>query len=413
MGTSEHLWYRMGHLASNNFVMVAQIEGELNEEQLIEALQSVVAAQPMLRTSVKKVGNKIRLFECSATPVKIAIEERANDEGWESKAVEEMNSEISVESEVLWRFAWLKGNGKHDLVMTFNHMIADGRSGLNFFEMLFSTLVEKDIEFPRLKLFPAYEKQMQKTDNIFSCIIKFFKAFQNYISSKKLEWNKIPQTLKAESSTALISRALDAGETINLVQKCRENKTTVSSFLAASMLELEKGAYNTSLSLAVDMRPYLREIHGKEIAYFVTSLDLVKEASFSGNKWDLAEVLSHRIKQQMNKSQFLFDQLIRFLAFKTAKTNDKFRHLIKDALNNSMLLTNIGKVDMKTDYGSFKLKHCFHVPSVHLMGLPFFCLATSTLNGQMVLNFTYNAGCMKLEEAEKRVAEFMKSLHSL
>ena len=187
----------------------------------------------------------------------------------------------------------------------------------------------------------------------------------------------------------------------------------MSSYLAASMLNLLEGEKTTALSLAADMRPHLTDIDGKEIGYFVTSLDLVKEPGFTGDKWDLARRVNQRIKKQMNKSQFRFDQLIRYLAVKTSKTNEAFQKLINKALNNSMLLTNIGRVDMQTDYGSFTLKQCFHVPSVHLMNLPFFCLATSTLNGEMVLNFTYNSGCMQKEEAELLAEKFMVSLQSL
>ena len=412
-GTSEHLWYRMGQLSSNNFVMVAQIEGELKEEGLKKALQSVAKSQPMLRSCVKRKGNKIRLVEYTSALVQIRIFERQSDKFWEGKVEEEMNTSIDVAADPLWRFTWIKGDGEHELLMTFNHMIADGRSGLHFFEMLFDKLADGSCELPVLPLFSAYENHMKNTDHIFSSPIKFLKAVTEYVSAKKLSWNKIPETAGGGSFSSLITKNLSAELTTSLVEKCRSKQTSVSSFLAASMLDLVDGEKNTALSLAADMRPYLRELKGKEIGYFVTSIDLVKREEFSGDKWSLASVVKTRIESQLNKSQFLFDQLIRFLAFKTASTNEAFRKLIKKSLNNSMLLTNIGRVEMNTDYGSFKLKSCFHVPAVHLMDLPFFCLATSTLNGSMTLSFTYNSGSIKKEEAEALADKFMVSLNYL
>lgn len=413
MGTSEYLWYRMGQLSSNNFVMVARLEGKLDEEDLMKALKSVVKSQPMLRSGAKRKGNNVRLVEYSSALVQINTCKRQSDKFWEGKAEEEMNKEITVDANVLWRFTWIKGEEKHELLMTFNHMIADGRSGLNFYEMLFDELAGKSCELPVLPLFSAYENHMKSTDNIFSSPIKFVKAAKEYISAKKLEWNKIPETASGDSFSSLITKNLSTKLTTRLVEECRSNQTSVSSLLAASMLNLVDGERNTALSLAADMRPYLRELKGKEIGYFVTSIDLVKKEGFSGDKWSLASDVKTLIDSQLNKSQFLFDQLIRFLAFKTAKTHDAFRQLIKKALSNSMLLTNIGRVEMKTDYGSFKLNSCFHVPAVHLMNLPFFCLATSTLNGEMTLSFTYNSGCIKRSEADALVEKFMESLESL
>lgn len=413
LGTSEYLWYRMGQLSSNNFVMVAELEGELDEDALKEALSKVIKSQPMLRSIIKKDGRKIRLLEFSSAPAEFIIVPRENENSWQMKAEEEMNHEIALDAIKLWRFTWLKGEGKHELLMTLNHMIADGRSGLNFFEMLFRVLADKDFQPEVLPLFPAYENQLKNTDGPFSTSAKFLKAFREYRSSKKEEWNKISTTENKESYSSLICRKASPDLVENLLENCRGNQATMSSYLAALMLNLADGNGSTALSLAADMRPYLTSIKGNEIGYFVTSLDLVKNQNNSGEKWELARKVKERIDGQLNKGQFLFDQMIRYLAFKSSGTNEGFKQLIKKALSNSMLLTNIGRVDMPSDYGAFKLKACFHVPSVHLMGVPFFCLAVSTLEGEMVLNFTYNKGCMKLADAEALVEKFMASLKSV
>ncbi|MCM8528536.1 MAG: condensation domain-containing protein [Lentisphaeraceae bacterium] len=413
MGTSEHLWYRMGELDSNNFVMLARLEGEIDETELKGALEKVIHSQPMLRCVAKKSGSKFRLLQCTSAPAKISILPRGNDDSWQQKAEEEMNCEIAVDADALWRFSWLKGEGKHELLLTLNHMIADGRSGLQFYEMLFKVLADKQYVSPELELFPAYEDQLISTDNVLSSTFKFFRAGSEYLKSKNLKWNKIAPSARDQSNSVLISETLQKESTEMLLQKCRKNKTTVTSLLSALLLDLIEGDNNTALSVAADMRPYLSNLKGSEMGYFVTSIDLIKGQSFEGGIWDLARTAKVRIQRQLNKSQFLFDQLIRYLALKTAKTDDDFRDLIKKSLNNSILITNIGKVNMQTDYGSFVLKQCCHIPAVHLMNLPFLCLAVSTVNGEMVLNFTYNAGFIHNNEAQRLVKKFMKRLQSL
>ena len=412
LGTSEHIWYRLGQLSSNNFTMVALLSGELEESQLRYALNNTVKSQVMLRSKVEEANKKLYFNVKELCNVDLKVINRKSEDHWKELVEEELKSELLVECFPLWRFTWVKGEGEHELLMTFNHLLSDGKSGLNFYRKLLTLVDKPDGKNTKNTLFPSYEKQLEKTHGFFSSIKHKLSAFNEYRKNKRREWFQLRACHDQKGSTAIESRIICPQSLQTILNACQENDVTLSTYLSSlmSITFSENTSKNNSLSLAVDMRPYLKNDLQEDIGYFVTSVDLVKEKDFKGDTWQLAKVFKQRLNSQLNHSQFKFDTLMRSLAIKAGKDNHSFRDLIQNALNNSMLLTNIGKVDIKSEYQKFKLKHCFHVPSVHLMGLPFICLAVSTLNDEMILNFSYTDSFISEKRMKALIDEFIEAL---
>jgi hypothetical protein len=55
---------------------------------------------------------------------------------------------------------------------------------------------------------------------------------------------------------------------------------------------------------------------------------------------------------------------------------------------------------MKVHYGDVELKHCFHIPAVHLLDAPYLSLATTTCNEQMQMSFTYPGHLIQAGQVE-------------
>jgi len=353
--------------------MVAKVSGHIEEDQLQEALESTVKSQVMLRSRVELHKKNLQFIVEENLVPQLKVLKRKGESHWKDAVEEELKDEVSVESFPLWRFTWLKGEEEHEFLMTFNHLLSDGRSGVNFFKILLRKLDQPETALNENSLFPSYEKQLKKTHGLVKSFKQKYSAFRNYQQAKKHEWFQLRACHEKEGATAVESRVIDSDDLNRLLKSCKENEVTISTYLSAVMSEVfsENTKKSNSLSLAVDMRPYLKNELSEDIGYFVTSVDLIKDKDYSGDKWTLAQKYKKRLHSQLNHSQFKFDVLMRSLAIKAGKDNIKFRDLIRDVLNNSMLLTNIGKINIRSEYKNFKLKHCFHVPSVHLMGLPF------------------------------------------
>jgi NRPS condensation-like uncharacterized protein len=401
----------MGMLTSNNFVMVARIDGLLDEVTIKDALAELIQAQVMLRA---KIENKsIRIMDYVAPEMNIIS--RADDQYWQRITEEEINRAIPVQRFPLWRFTWLKGEGQHELLMTFNHLIADGRSGVNFFESLLKRMDDKGFSIPENSLFPPFENQFKKRESLFSYLRTYSGAMFSFFADRRKKWKRLSGDHDLTAGSSLVSRSLLKKDLTVLVDRCRQNSTTLSCYLSALMIKTfpEAGDGNVGLTLAVDVRPFLKNDQSHDIGYFVATVDMIKSAGFIGDEWELSKEFKDDLERKCRAPIFKFDQLIFAIAVKLKKDNDGFHKLLKSANRNSMLLTNLGKISMTTEFKRFELTECFHVPSVHFLSLPYISLATATLNNRMIFNFTYSKAYFSQSYINSKVDRFMAELVTL
>ncbi|MCH2207876.1 MAG: condensation domain-containing protein [Lentisphaerales bacterium] len=392
LGTTEHLWLRMGQIDSNNFLMVAKVTGTLKEEAVNRALQEVIQAQGILRSRVvlKSIKPILKVEETLSKSIQVI--ERMSDLQWLEIAEGELKSTIEVDCFPLWRLKWLKSEDNHELILTFNHMVADGRSGANFFDSLFLKIENPDVKISNCPLPVAYEEQLCSGKQQGNYLLGWLSELRGFIKNSCKSWFKLKSEAQEGQGTGIVHQQIDFSILSGLLSKCRDQKTTVSQYLAAVMLDKLTGqssGQHTGLSMAVDVRPYLENDHSKDIGYFVTTVDLAKDSTENSNVWELSRKFKAITQKKLNRSNFKFEQFIRKLALKSFNSSEEFKAIIRKTVNNSMMLTNIGCLNQKSVFSDFKVNACFHVPAVHLVGVPFLCLATSTLNGSMVLNLTY------------------------
>ena len=392
--------------------MVARIKGEIDEGALRNSLLEVIGAQTMLRSRAI-VNNKKALLEIATTcPVEIKTVERQGDDHWRTFAESELNKIIPVEFFPMWRFTWIRRESEHELLLTFYHMIADGRSGSTFFSALLKKMDEPGFIIPANTLFPAYENQLQKNESL----IQEFKSGLSLLKRQreKRNWFTLPKqaTEQTKQQTAIVSRNLPATALKTLLVNCRRERTTLSAYVSALMTNVtpESAGRDTSLSLAVDMRAFLQNDHSKDIGYLVSSIDLAKDENFDGDTWQLARDFKKTIGARCNRAEFKFDQFKRAIALKLTRDLTGFKKLIKKFMTSSLMLTNLGRLDIQTKYRNFELLHCFHLPAVHLMEAPFICLATVTLEGRMIFNFSYNKAQLEQGFVENWADELLRRL---
>lgn len=413
LGTTEHLWLRMGQIDSNNFLMVAKVSGYLSKESVKNALRELVQAQGILRSRVDLNPDESTLQVLEKLEVNLTTIERKSDQHWKALAEQELQAAIAVENPVLWRLHWLKGESQHEFILTFNHMIADGRSGANFFDALFQKVTDPDYKIPHCTIPLAYEEQLCRSKQRGNYILGWLKELRYFVLNSRKSWFKLNDaSLKAEG-TGFVHSKLDAERVGRLLECCRSEKTTISQYLAALMvnqIDGQSARQSTGLSLAVDTRPYLKTDHTRDIGYFVTTVDLVKGPENKSDAWEMSRQFKETTFKKLNKPYFKFEQLIRKLALKASKTNDDFKALIRKTVNNSMMLTNIGNLRQQAEFAKFKVNACFHVPAVHLVGVPFLCLATSTLGGEMALTLTYPKAHIQKSFAERFLEDLIQSI---
>ena len=294
-------------------------------------------------------------------------------------------------------------------------MISDGRSGSLFFKYLLKTLNSVDYVIPRSEELPPFEDELSSKKGIFYDLFCYFRALKNYIFGMTKQWYKLDSKKTGHHGTGLITRELPLEKVSNVLKVCRENDVTISAALSAVLAEslaLSKDR-NVGVSLAADMRPLLERSRSSEIGYFVSTLDLVKPASFEKSFWPLAKNMKVQIDLCFTKGQARFDGLIKRLALAFIKKQDSFKKVIKKSVNNTVLLTNLGRLDLARSYEELTLHRCYHVPSVHLIEIPFIAVATVTFDDAMIMNFSYPKALIPLEDVETYADNCIAMLHEL
>ena len=406
---------RMGQIDSNNFVMVAKVSGKICKENVQQALTEIVEAQVMLRVRVDNSGSKPTLKLSENVRPDFNILQRKSNDYWQYAVEQELNEIIPITSPLLWRFKWLKGYDNHEFLLTFNHMIADGHSGLNFYKCFFEKMDNSNFHLSANSLFPPYEEELSSKTQTGNYFLGWLKAFIEVITLRRKNWYKLSRELvDSENKTGLISKSLGEEEVDRVLNVCRKENTTITNFLSAIMVNSVDSMENENvgISVAVDVRPFLEDKHDGDIGYFVSTVDLWKTAKDNRDIWQLSRDFGKRIKSKLCKSRFKFDEWSRAFVMKNSQTNEELKKLIHKSVNNSLLLTNLGRSDMKTEFDDFKVNRCFHVPAVHLIELPFFCLAAASLNGAMQLNLTYSKALVNEQQAENFMNKVLTALQN-
>ena len=422
LGTSEHLWLKMGEIDSNNFVVIAQVEGCIDEDKLKAALESLCQAQEILRA---KVGPHIKAHQFQVqsefTP-QLTILERLSDSHKIDFAEAELNSAISHENSSLWRLNWLRGESKSDFVLTFNHLLADGKSGILFFDYLFRKISSPGFKIPSTALLPPFEEQVFPKSSLLNSIKSFAKLSLKKLKPGKAEFTTLPRKPLEEQTklkTKIITRQLKADKLEALIQNCRKNSCSLSSTIAATMKEtfseslFQDSEKNIGISFAVDTRPYTDTQSSQHIGYYVATADVTEKVSLYKGTWDRSREYKRTLTRKCSKKYFKYDDfLIRFLLRLKSKPSALLATLSKE-VQNAAMLTNIGKVDIKTQHGSFTVSHCYHIPSVHLLGLPYLTLASSTVNGVLKMNFSYPSPLLTDQQVNTWASEITRRLEAL
>ncbi|HEY9865912.1 MAG TPA: hypothetical protein V6D21_17205 [Candidatus Obscuribacterales bacterium] len=208
-------------------------------------------------------------------------------------------------------------------------------------------------------------------------------------------WHK-PEQLESENTVAIESRScgtthrfLEKELTNKLIERCKQENTTIQGALCAAMLltvtnKIRMGKFRSVNVLCrsyVDLRrrlePNIDYGNLGFLASLLTSFHKIKaEMSF----WDLSREVSKDIKLSVQRKD-IFKPLI------------MFRKIFEFYINNpdkTMLtigVTNIGKVNIPHVYGELEIEEISFVPSNTIFG-KVFTVAATTFNEQLFLNFT-------------------------
>jgi len=422
LGRSEHIYWLLDQLYCLNFVVFAELEGILNEEDLQLALEIIQLENPTLRTkiTIDRAGRPcFKSVSADEWPLKLESHGFAN---WRETIESQLAAPFTQEEAPLARFLWFRGKGKKSVVaMVFHHSIADGRSGAcALFDVLRHTvgqdqsiqLKEAQPSSQQLDLIQDKGLVAGKLKELKFWLdkgresLKFREQLPGYDMGvgNAREIKIIPSSISPKTSRALLA-------------VCRENNTTVHGALGAALLfaifdefEEEKSRYLGVNSL-VDLRSKLKGgLTEQDLGLYISTVTTIHLLDEQPDFWRVAREIPEQLKGVMNSGDA---NLINGVYPETAlftpnKSGAKRLQKVVAMAPASSMLTNIGRVDVMPlgkDLRIKALSFAVSPPAQHPI-----CMTTASYDGQIVVNVLYDQCKLSAKQAKRMTGNILSRL---
>lgn len=388
-------------------VTVGRIKGPLNAEMVRRALDLVQCRHPRLNSRIVGFLDSFR-FETGEMPlIPLRVVDKLHNEPWTDVVLEELNEEIDSSKGLLRTVLVRLINESHVnyLIVTVLHTISDGLSCLQLYSEILAYCqsfasddpISQVTSLPTLppveELLPESKKGLRKEPLCDQ---------PEPLGVETLGFEKcVPMELRR---CGLVHRQLDAELTQQLVNICRQEKTTVQGALCAAMLfaavrKIRAGQTNdvrVNCRSLVDLRQRLKPVISNEnMIVLISSLMSFHTLQINTSFWELAR----DIKQQLDAGLEQGEMFSRVLMYS---------HNVESLLRrpNEVLATvsvsNVGRVNIPKVYGSLELEEISFVPSIAAYGDVFYA-AVTTFQGKIFWNFPFSEPAISLHTMENLV----------
>jgi hypothetical protein len=424
LGRLEQVMEKVNRRAKTwNIVTISRIKGPLNAEILRVALDMIQHRHPRLHSRIVYSGNSLCFQTEGTTKIPLRIVTQFDDQQWQDVVREEMNLEIDS-SKCLLRAVLINIPGLTDvnyLMTTGHHAIGDGLSSIQLHSEILiycQQILSGDLNYPVVKLFPLppIEKLLPPQT----------KGLKGKISTTLFLWRLAvkkllhpPQTLGFDKYAPIgkrcchiIHRQLNPELTQQLINRCRQEKTTVNSALCAAMMfavasKINKGnraKIRMNTLLAVDLRKRLEsQINNHHMAVLVSNIMGFHTLKRNKSFWELAREVKQTMETSIQRGDI-------FKTILVAQQMINFCFTFPQQLVGTVLLSNIGKVNIPQDYGQLELEEISFASSQALYA-GMLTSHTATFRGKMMLNFVFSEPSISREKMEDLVNNCMGYLH--
>jgi NRPS condensation-like uncharacterized protein len=385
-----------------NIVTISRIKGPLSEEIVRQALDLIQSRHPRLNSRIVSSFNSLRFETEGTAKITLRVVNKLDNWQWQEVVHEELNEEIDSSKNLLRAVLVHTLSEEHVsyLITTVHHGVSDALSCVRLHSEILEychKIVSGEVMNPVASLgaLPPIEELLPKWTKGFSGRISGVLLFLR-LGFQKI-WNR-PETLGfekyapiAKRTCGMVHRQLDPELTQHLVNRCRQENTTVQSALCAALLftvarKIAKGKRKdvrvsclSYFDLRKRLEPAITDEHMGVLASSILGFHTIyTNICF----WELARDVKQHL-EAVTKHNDIFKMIL------MSKDFIKFFLAVPKEVSATVSVSNIGKVNIPKVYGSFELEEISYAGSNSLYaGL--FATNASTFQGKMLLNFVFS-----------------------
>ncbi len=406
---AEYFFWLADRVSCRNFVMFAELTGELDPEALAAALRLARQRHPALRRRFAEDCSDVWLEPSGDVPINVRCIAAPNAD-WRPLIERELAAPFAPEDAVPMRclYATLPGEPTAALLaLTFHHSLADGRSAAALLRQLLSEAISGEAcssavapDLPPLHAgFPA----VHRPD---SPMLEGMGAPRRNRQGMKVEQERLTR-LKGRVAAPIphiesIALAPDATE--SLLSGCRREGTTVQGALGAAQLLATREILGNRapgallLTHALDMRPHLETtVPGECLGLYSSMLSASYEFGDESRFWDLAREIGAGLRRQIARGEAYYCYSLARLFFALQPPA---------GLATGSLLTNIGAIAPIPGAGILRSISFALAPMPSQLSV---CTAGSYA-GRLLANLNFDQAITPAFEAGRLAAAFRKHL---
>jgi NRPS condensation-like uncharacterized protein len=386
LGASEQTLSLLAQTKPINVVLCATITGAITTKQLNAALAWVQQRHPLLKVKVVDENSEHpRFVSEGVASIPLQVIERQGEGHWCLEVQEELSRPFSRTDDPLVRVICLQSPSISELIVSFDHCIGDGLSGVYLLRDILYYLSELDINYlPQQRELPSCEELFPLKDTSDQLIGTRYPINQenSTIFEQKLS---ISQNSIDEKQNHLIYWYFLPEETAKLISYCRKEEISVHSILCASYLlaianemKLADDAILKCMS-PINLRNYLLPQVGEDFGTYYTREVTYHQIRDTSNLCNVARDVKRQLKQVM-ASDKIFNHLLEVKAFLSNKPDAlKLRQYLKGLIGSDLTVTNLGRLDFPVQFGSLHLQQLY----ITVAGIAPIIVGAVTLGGKM------------------------------
>lgn len=327
----------------------------------------------------------------------------------------------------LWRILLIGSSGKKtfDVILSWNHVIGDGISGMAFFTTFVDCLSGKDIErFSLDNDRPSFEclpSKLPPLSSFASDIIekillptflrKYFFPKSYWIGDRRLIGNESFQTRVV--SFQLSDTALNL-----LYKKCQNERTTIhTAILSALLLAIsaifERKDTQFHCGTAVNIRRYCQPvISNEQIGLFLSGADTVHYIPYRENLieffWPLARQIKEQLNMELDHSVLPLISSLKFISnWEELLVNQ--RKTLPNGYSHSVDISNLLAWSLKSSDSTWKILHGGFNQSANIIGSAL-TASVVTVNEIVKVYLSFQADCFPNIDRVKSMRNEMKQI---
>lgn len=383
-----------------NCIFTAKIKGEIPEENFKIALAKIQQKHPLLRVRIDNSSERYPFFieEKDIEPIPLRIVQRQTDEDWQKESETEWLRIFEDRKKPLAQLVWIKGQNASEILWVLPHCICDGTSLVMLMRELLSLLDDPSFEMKPYYVVNSVNdflpmdfnmKKKQRKTRFYLIMARLFFLMQQKGKKRNLGENYF------------IHWKEDPKITTQIIEKCKAHGISVHALLCAAYMQAFKEVQGKQAKgkviSPVDVRHFIPEIRKDHLFAFAPTVELLLKKG-SQSIMDNAREIKKELLQKIEKIEA---RELLWMGEQIHPVVDRMIIMLKSSKGgHDITLSNMGKIDIPSDYKHFQLETIFS-PTIAFPWLNSNTLIATTYNQQMDFTFMSNEHFLPKEEAVK------------